>query len=398
LVLVVILLEILLSLLALVLLVPVSVLFVQVLMALPAYRDREVPQGRRPTVAVLVPAHNEASGIADALGSIIPQLLQGDRLLVIADNCTDDTAEIAATAGAEVIERTDKDRRGKGYALDFGVRHLERNPPDVVLIIDADCQVGVGTIERLSRLCGQTACPVQASNLMHSRECTEVKTRIAEFAWLIKNQVRPFGYHRLGLPCQLMGTGMAFPWPAISTATLESEHIVEDLRLGIDLTRTGTAALFCPEARVTSYFPATAEGIIAQRTRWEHGHIGVILGDAPRMLAEGIVKGNAQLMALALDLSVPPLSLLTLLVLTVFAMSAAFLAATAASLPLWLATAALVMLALSVLMAWARYGRHVLSLSSLAYAPIYALWKIPLYLKFLAKRQADWVRTKRNGD
>ncbi len=390
--------EILLCLLALAALLPVSVLFVQVLMALPAYRPREMPTGRRPTVAIVIPAHNEALVIGDTLSTITPQLVTGDRLLVVADNCSDDTARIAAEAGAEVLERTDRERRGKGYALDFGVRHLERNPPEVVLIIDADCEVEGGAIERLARLCLETDRPVQGLDLMHSRGGAGVKTRIAEFAWVLKNQVRPLGYHRLGLPCQLMGTGMAFPWSGISTAALASGHIVEDLMLGINLTRSGKPPLFCPEAIVASFFPGSAEGLQGQRTRWEHGHLGMILGAVPRLFGEAIAHGNVKLMALVFDLCVPPLALLMALILAVFAGSAVFLVATNLTLPLWLATASLVILGFSVLLTWVRYGREVISLSSLAYAPIYALWKIPLYLRFLVKRQVEWVRSRRDGE
>jgi cellulose synthase/poly-beta-1,6-N-acetylglucosamine synthase-like glycosyltransferase len=386
--------EILLCLAALAALVPVSVVCLQVLMALPAYRPREMPRDRRPAVAILIPSHNEALGIGGTVRSIAQQLAAGDRLVVVADNCADDTAAIAAAAGAEVIERKDQARRGKGYALDFGVRHLECKPSEVVIIVDADCQVGVGTIDRLARVCGQSARPVQALYQMHSPAGAGLNTRIAAFAWLVKTQVRPLGYHRLGLPCQLMGTGMAFPWSVVSTTSLASGHIVEDLNLGIQLARCGAAPLFCPEALVTSYFPATAEGMKSQRTRWEHGHLGLILG-APRLFVEAIAQRNAKLVALVLDLCVPPLALLMLLVLTVVAASAVFFAATAAALPLWLGTAALVMLAVAVLLCWGRYGRRVISLSSLAYAPFYALWKIPLYLKFVVRRQVEWVRSKR---
>jgi cellulose synthase/poly-beta-1,6-N-acetylglucosamine synthase-like glycosyltransferase len=390
--------DILLFLLTLATLVPVSVLFVQVLMALPAYRPREMPGGQRPEVAIVIPAHNEALAILDTLGSIVPQLTAGDRLLVVADNCTDDTAKIAAAAGAEVIERKDQERRGKGYALDFGVRHLERRPPEVVIIIDADCLVGMGTIDRLARLCRQTERPVQALDLMHSPEGAGLKMRLAEFAWLVKNQVRPLGYHRLGLPCQLMGTGMALPWSGIRSSALASGHIVEDLVLGINLTRSGTPPLFCPEALVTSSFPATAEGVTVQRTRWEHGHLKMILSDALRLFAEAIAYGNAKLMALVLDLCVPPLTLLLLLTVTVFIGSAVFFAATNVALPLWFAAAVLVMLASAVLLSWARFGRQILSLSDLAYAPFYALWKSPVYFTFLVRRQVEWVRSRREGD
>jgi len=89
----------LLSALSVLMLLPVLVLFVQVLLAsLPA---RSIPsaKGLRPRVAVLVPAHNESSIIIATLNSIRPQLLEGDRLLVVADNCTDDTAALARTAG-----------------------------------------------------------------------------------------------------------------------------------------------------------------------------------------------------------------------------------------------------------------------------------------------------------
>lgn len=326
--------EILLCLLAVAMLVPVQVLMVQVLMAMPAHHPRAMPDGRRPAVAVLIPAHEEALVIAATLRALVPQLVTGDRLLVVADNCTDNTAQIAAETGAEVYQRSDQERRGKGYALDFGVRQLEQKPPEVVLIIDADCVIDGGAIERLARLCIESGRPVQGLNLMQSPKGAGLRTRIAEFAWLVKNQVRPLGLYRLGLPCQLMGTGMAFPWAVISRAALASGHIVEDINLDIDIAQSGVPTLFCPEARVTSTFPETAEGIASQRTRWEHGHLGVILSAAPRLFLEALRRRDGNLLALALDLCIPPLALLLLLVLTVFAVSTVFYSVTAWALPL----------------------------------------------------------------
>ena len=393
-----ILIETLLCLLALVMLVLVSVFFVEVLMALPVYRPRAMPDGRRPNIAVVIPAHNETLVIAATLRAITPHLIAGDRMVVVADNCTDDTATLAAAGGAEVLERSDRERRGKGYALDFGVRHIERNPPEVVLIIDADCAVESGAIERVVRLCLATGRPVQALYLMHSPDGAGLKTRIAEFAWLVKNHVRALGRHRLGLPCQLTGTGMAFPWSTLSTAALASGHIVEDLKLGVDLARAGAPTLFCPEACVASHFPATAEGIASQRTRWEHGHLDVILHAAPRLFLEALRRRDHNLLGLALDLCVPPLALLMLLTLTVFVGSAVFYWSTKLAFPLWLSAMSLLMLGLSVLLAWGSYGRQVISLASLASAPFYALWKLPLYVRFMVKRQAEWIRSRRDSD
>ena len=91
---------------------------------------------------VLIPAHNEGVGILPTIRDIQAQLGPNDSILVVADNCTDDTAAIVKAAGVEVTVRADPARRGKGYALEFGVRHLRLNPPDVVVIMDADCRLG----------------------------------------------------------------------------------------------------------------------------------------------------------------------------------------------------------------------------------------------------------------
>lgn len=388
--------EMLLCLLALATLVPVSVLTIQVLMALPALRPRAMLVGRRPTVAIVIPAHNESLSIASTLRSIIPQTVAGDRVLVVADNCSDDTARVAEAAGAEVLERTDPDRRGKGYALDAGIRHIQDGPPEVVLILDADCQIDDGGVAHLARLCLEKDQPVQGLDLMHSPRGGGLGLRIAEFAWLVKNHVRPLGFHRLNLPCHLMGTGMAFPWRIIANAPLASGHIVEDLKLGIDLACAGKPALFCPEARITSYFPSAAAGIKSQRTRWEHGHLGVILSDAPRLFLEAMRRRDAKLLALAFDLTVPPLALLALVVSAAFVGAAALFAITGTELPIVLASMSTVLLSASVSIAWVRYGRQAVSFAGLCYSPIYALRKMPLYIGFIVRRQVGWVRSQRD--
>jgi cellulose synthase/poly-beta-1,6-N-acetylglucosamine synthase-like glycosyltransferase len=379
-------------------LLPVTVLFAEVLLSMTHRDDMVVEEGERGRLVVVVPAHDEASIIAETLHSILPQLAVSDRLLVVADNCSDDTATIVAAEGAEVIVRTNPKQRGKSYALDFAIRHLECDRPDVVIIIDADCNVATGSIDRLARLCARTARPAQALYLMRAPKNALITTRIGEFAWTVRNQVRPAGLRQLGLPCQLMGTGMAFPWSCISTATLASGHIAEDLILGIDLARAGTPPLFCPGALVTSRFPTSSAGIQSQRTRWEHGHLGVILGEAPRMFLDSLVSTNPNLMALALDLTVPPLALLTLLVGAVWIASAALYVLARAHFPIVISSVAGALLALSVLLSWIAYGRQIISLGELAFAGVYALWKIPLYARFLVARQSDWVRSKRDGE
>lgn len=382
---------------AVVLLIPILTLALEVLASLPK-RPGGAPAGSRPGLAVLVPAHDEAALIGETVRTILLQLSQDDRLIVVADNCSDETAAVAGAAGARVLVRSDATRRGKGYALDFGIRHLALEPPEVVLVVDADCRVGEGCIDRLARACAATGRPVQALYLMHAPAGAGLTARIAAFAWALKNRVRPTGLARLGLPCQLMGTGMAFPWACIARADLASGHIVEDLKLGLELARDGSPALFCAEAQVASDFPSSAEGVRSQRTRWEHGYLGVLLRDAPSMIARALVSGNVPLLALSLDLCVPPIALLVLLTGTVWLAAGLVYALAGAAAPLLLTSAELAMLACCVLLAWARYGRNIISAASLAFAPVYALAKIPLYARFLVARQIDWVRSKRDHE
>lgn len=375
---------------------PVLLFTGQVLLALLPERRESPDEQDYPPVAVLVPAHNESSGIAKPLQAIRPQLRACDRLLVVADNCSDDTAEMARASGAAVIERNSSKLRGKGYALDFGVRHLAAAPPAIVIVVDADCLVHGDAIPRLSRRCAGSGRPIQALYLMFAPPGTGLKQKIAEFAWTVKNRVRPLGYRQLGLPCQLMGTGMAFPWRLISQANLASGHIVEDLKLGLDLAAAGHAPEFCPQALVTSAFPRNDEGAQSQRTRWEHGHMGMLLKEGPVRLAQAFASANIGLLALAGDMCVPPLALLVLLTLGFCAIGAIGWAAAGTVLPWGLPFADIALLTAAVLAAWGRFGRESLSLGHLAYAPLYALAKLPLYLRFLVKRQAEWVRSRRD--
>jgi cellulose synthase/poly-beta-1,6-N-acetylglucosamine synthase-like glycosyltransferase len=381
--------------LAAVLLVPSLVLFTQALFAMLPVKSKPIRPGRDATFAILIPAHNEEAVIAGTLASVNREMGASGRILVVADNCADGTAALARAAGAEVIERTDDKRRGKGYALDFGIRHLQQAPPDALVIIDADCQVGPGSIRKLVQLCNAAKSPVQALYLMRAPEGAGLKIRIAEFAWLVKNQVRPTGFLRLGLPCQLMGAGMAFVWSDIQQINLASGHLVEDLKLGLDLCRTGKPPLLCLDALMTSEFPISNEGQKTQRTRWEHGHLGMIFADSPKLIVDSVADRNLPLLALTLDLIVPPLALHTMLTsITVFASLILYLAYEVRP-PLLASTAGLVMIILAIFISWNRYGRDVISLKDLAFAPVYAAAKVPLYLQFLIHRQVEWVRSNR---
>lgn len=382
---------------ALILLIPVAVLFLECTASLLSPRNSTADtKSPRPKVAVLIPAYNEAAGIAATISTIVPQLTPDDRLLVIADNCTDSTAEIARNCGASAIERQDTERKGKGYALDFGLLAIASDPPEVVIMVDADCICQPDAIEKLARVAVASKRPVQATYLMEQPPNPTPKDSISALAFLVKNLVRPSGLKQLGFPSLLTGTGMAFPWAIIRSVSLASGNIVEDMQMSLDLAIAGHPTAFCPEARVTGCLPQQQQAAKSQRTRWEHGHIQTLLTQTPRLAAASLQQKRFDLLAIALDLSVPPLSLLVAIWVAAFA--ASLLAATLGTSPIPAVLLAVqgILILVSIVGAWAKFGRADISGSTLLSVPFYILWKIPLYLGFILKRQTKWVRTERD--
>ncbi|MFY8087569.1 MAG: glycosyltransferase family 2 protein [Rubrivivax sp.] len=390
--------------------VPATIFSLQVLASRPLPRtpdDADSPAVQRGSetlrdpVVVLIPAHNEAAGISRTLASVMPQLGPRDRVVVVADNCSDDTAQKARQAGAWVTEREHAGLRGKGYALDHGVRWLEQQPqpPAVVVFLDADCRLMPGSLERLALEVSHRATAVQALDLMHAPPGAPLRTRVAEFAWLVKNQVRPMGVRRMGLPCQLMGTGMAIPWDVVKDAPLASGALAEDVELGLTLAESGRAPVFCPQAAVHSFFPTAAASTQAQRKRWEHGHLSMIATRGLPLLGRSLLRANKPLLAMALDICVPPLASLVMVLTALTALTGAASLLLSSSLwPFVLAAASLASVATAVLWAWHRDARHVISAAELSSIPAYVLRKLPLYLDALRGRKATWQRTKRDDD
>ena len=387
----------LLAVLSVLLAIPVAILFLEVVaaIALPR-RDHVSGEGRRRRVAVLVPAHNESAGLLPTISDITAQLRAGDRLLVVADNCTDETSAVAAAAGAEVVERIDPNRIGKGYALDFGLQYLSIDPPDILIVIDADCRLSAQAIHWLEKSCAATGRPAQALDLMTAPDLAPINYQVAEFAWRLKNWVRPLGLSNLGLPCQLMGTGMGFPWDVIRSAKLASGQIVEDLKLGLELAVEGRAPVFCPSAMVTSRFPLSVEGAESQRQRWEHGHIQTIVTSAPRYAWIAIVRRNLGLLALALDVAVPPVALLGLLIIALLAIAGVAVVFGASSAALIIALTSFLALAICIALSWLAYGRDILPGAALLSLGSYGFGKIRTYRRLLSRGfVTQWIRTDR---
>jgi cellulose synthase/poly-beta-1,6-N-acetylglucosamine synthase-like glycosyltransferase len=381
----------------------VLVFFVQCMAAwiyrdpvLPSHRPGGEPTSANPTNVVLMCAHDEELIIGETLAKLKPQLGPNDRVLVVADNCSDRTAVIAREAGADVIERQDATRRGKSYAIVFGIDHLRSQPPEVVTIIDADTDVSPGALRRLVQMAAATGRVCQATYLMRKPAGGSRGQEIAAFAFLVKNVVRPMGQAVLGLPSQLYGAGAAFPWQTLETLDYTAGTLTEDTQLGIDLTLAGNGPLFVRQAHVESEFPTNQAAQNGQRKRWEHGYLTTILTQVPRILTAAVLQRRPMLLGVAADVAVPPLALVVLGYVT-WSVLVLVLAMLVGS---WWPAAVMAvvgsMLLTAVLASWAGFATDT-SLMTLLCVPLYIVRKVPIYLAFLADRQQHYVRTSRQS-
>jgi cellulose synthase/poly-beta-1,6-N-acetylglucosamine synthase-like glycosyltransferase len=345
---------------------------------------------------IIVPAHDEALGLSATLARLMSCSKNIADVLVVADNCTDDTANIARQAGARVIERSDDSKIGKGFALEFARAHLKAMEPEVVVVVDADCTTDRKSLQKLIAAVAATRRPCQSVNLLALGTVTSPLVEVSTFAFLIKNLVRQRALQRLAGRVHLTGTGMGLPWALFEKCDLATSSIVEDLLLGLSLAEKGHSPMLVESALVTSP-AASLEGTMAQRRRWEGGYLQLSRTVAPRLMLNSIRKMNFKGFLAAADLMIPPVSLLVMINFAALALLFAASWFDSAVVPLASFQAALVVVVgLVVALAWAVEGRGTIPFKHLVVLPLYVLRKIPHYATILvsgAPRQ--WLRGER---
>ena len=354
---------------------------------------RESVPPRRGALAVLIPAHDEAAVIGATLASVSAQLRDGDRMLVVADNCSDETAGIARAAGAEVTERRHEADRGKGFALQHGLEVLRAAPPETVVVVDADCLLGPGALETLTGAAEASGRPVQGLYLM--TDGGTAAGGVGGFAWRFINQTRMQGLMRLAGVTRLLGTGMAFPWALARDFRLGTAEIVEDIALAARLAGEGHAPMLRPDAVVTSEFPTTDAAATTQRARWEIGSLRLARTTALPLLGRSLARGRRRAAALAVDLLVPPLTVFAGL-LAVLSAAALVLALFGIVLPFGAMLLADAAFAAAVLIGWAAHGRDALPPAALGGLGGYAASKLRGYGGAGRSSAKQWTRTGRD--
>ena len=341
-----------------------------------------------PEALLLIPAHNEQALLGEMLDRLAAAA-QGQEVhtIVIADNCTDDTAAIAHAAGVEVWERSDNTLRGKPYALAWALDRLHTNPPQVVVFLDADSWFEKGHPALLASFAVASQRPVQGIYRM-------ADSGLRGFAFRFRNEARLRGLNALGAPVQLTGSGFAVPWDLLRAHPVPVGELVEDAFWGWTFTKNGVGPLLATEVEVLSHLPESKEGVQTQLRRWEHGILSATLRSLPGLLRSAWWPPRPHRIFHFMDVMVPPLALLGLSILLCLLLSI-IAGGGAVALP---CAVALSLLAMAVFLGWWAYGRAELPFLRLLAAPFYALGKVGNYLFFLFRRQKGWDRTERDGD
>lgn len=355
------------------------------------------------TFAIFVPAHNEAAVIKRSVAALMaidyPRELFS--VHVVADNCTDETAEIARGAGAVVHVRDDADNRGKGPALNWLFEQVKAEAFDAVAVVDADTVVDSAFLREMAAAMSRGSQVAQGRyDVIEPSASAAAGIRAAALA--CRHHLRPLGRNALGGSSGLYGNGMVFE-RSILDGRNWSGHLVEDAEFQNDLLLDGVCVDYVPDARVHAEMPDTFDASVTQNERWELGRLQVAQRYVPpllRLAATGEPTLRVARLDAAADHLVPPISVFAAAngVAGAAALTATLVRGSGAdrrSLLLSLGSAAT--LIVHVLVALRLAGAPRSTYRALAAAPRAIAWKVRLWIRVLVRPESvAWVRTERN--
>ncbi len=344
---------------------------------------------------IIVPAHDEAAVIERTVASLsrLDWPPERFRVLVIADNCTDATADLARHAGASVLARTDPQRRGKGYALEFAFEaSLAAGVADAAVVVDADSEVSPNLLEAFAGRIEHGEHAIQARYGILN-PWASWRTQLMTIAMAAFHDVRSRGRERLGLSCGIRGNGWCLTHAQLRATPYRSFSLAEDLEYGIELGLSGCRVAYADEARVDGEMVSSERIATTQRQRWEGGRLAMARLRTGTLLAAALRRRSAVCLDLAVDLLILPLSYVGLIIAALLALSAVAARwwAPARSWA-WVALACTLVLGLHVLRGWQLSGLGLRGLLALARVPGYIVWKALLLFR---RKPQSWVRTER---
>jgi cellulose synthase/poly-beta-1,6-N-acetylglucosamine synthase-like glycosyltransferase len=247
------------------------------------------------TFAIVIPAHNEEQNIPTTLRSCAGlDYPKGKyKVFVVADNCSDRTAEIAKNHGATCLERCDEEKKGKGFALEWGFKQILPEGHDALVVLDADCQLDNHALRIFDHYLMKGEKVLQANDAASNPDSNAMSYAVA-VGNVIENRLFYSPKSRLGLAVLLRGTGMVFRRDVLEQHLWQAHSIVEDVEYTLRLIRSGIIVSFINEVKVVSEFPGKKDQLQAQRMRWAR-NLGFSRTQALKLIWEGIVRGRGLL-------------------------------------------------------------------------------------------------------
>lgn len=377
----------------------------QMLLSLLALKGKEIEDfqtDRKRKFVVVIPAHNEEKDIAKTLYSLFSLVYPKNlfNLVVVADNCTDQTARIARKLGAKVLERTHKEKRGKGYALRWAFDQIldwDENYEGII-VLDSDSLISGNYLEVMNYYIENGSKVIQSSDLVLPQPGAWSSESI-RIGFLLYNYVKPVGRKVLGLEMGLRGNGMCFTPEILRAYPWKAWSLTEDVEYGLSLILKGVHIDFAPEANVWAQMPVKAKNAESQRERWEMGRYPIIKKYAPQLMKGFFSRRVFKNVDAFIDLVTPPLVNLLLFVIIMIVLNLTLALAGVISFTftwIWIGIAVMGLLHLFIGMFAA--GADWQMYKSIFYIPAYVLWKIKVYFtRWMKGNERQWIRTTRDA-
>ena len=240
------------------------------------FKEKPILEEKKNRFMTIIPAHNEAAVVGNLVESLKKQ--NYDRNLydiyVIADNCTDNTAEIARNAGAIVLERFDETKKTKGFALQWFLAQKieEKAPYDAFCVFDADNIVDENFLNAMNKKLNQGETVVQGYRDIKNPSDNWITAGYAIFYWTM-NRFYHLARYNIGLSPLLNGTGFMVKFDVIKPTGWDTKTLTEDIEFSLKNIIEGRKLGWATDAIVYDEQPTGFKQSWSQRTRWTVGHI-----------------------------------------------------------------------------------------------------------------------------
>jgi 1,2-diacylglycerol 3-beta-glucosyltransferase len=372
-------------------------------LAVGAIRPSPSPDmnGRSPSTRfmIIIPAHDEVNVIRATINRLqtLAYPSQLFSIHIIADHCSDMTAEVARQAGAIVHERNEGPRSGKGAALSWLFqRILKEEQCDAVVIFDADTRVDSQFLRVMDWRLAQGDQVIQGQHIIRNPKDGWYPA-LTSAMFLIDNRFQNLGRSNLGWSAKNMGDSICFRAEILRKLGW-GEGLTEDYNLRVQLLLKGLRIVYEPAAMGYGEAPINWTRAWAQRARWLRGTYDTSQKYVKHLIAEGLKRRDWALLDGALQASFPSYSTLTFAALILLAIQVA-IDYLIDSITLWPLTGAWAAMAV-VLFAYPLFGLALERAPLRAYiailcGPYFIFWRTWLALvSRFGKKQVTWIRTE----